>query len=44
MSCPKVPKESYQDRAIRARQQYVDRVDPNDIPLKVNPPVATSGR
>ena len=42
MSYPPV-KESYQDRAASARDQYENRVN-NDIPLMANRPQPTSGR
>ena len=42
MSYPPV-KESYQDRAASARDQYKNRIN-NDIPLQTNLPQPTSGR
>ena len=49
MNYPPVQKESWEERAIRARQQYAirnnDDVDnPLNAPLQARPPMATRGR
>ena len=50
MNYPPVQKESWVERAIRARQQYADRSIDDDVdnplnaPLQANPPFAHSGR
>jgi hypothetical protein len=50
MNYPPVQKESWQERAIRARQQYADRSIDDDVdnplnaPLEAKPPFAHSGR
>ena len=50
MNYPPVEKESWEERAIRARQQYALRTNDDDVdnplnaPLQANPPMATSGR
>ena len=50
MNYPPVQKESWEERAIRARQQYALRTNDDDVdnplnaPLQANPPMATSGR
>ena len=50
MNYPPVQKESWEERAIRARQQYATRSNVDDVdnplnaPLQANPPMATSGR
>jgi len=41
---PPVQKESWQERSIRARQQYAARNNPLNAPLMARPPMATSGR